>query len=100
MTVDAIFWGIALLWGAGLGLLYFGGLWLTLKMVLARRRSKQWLAASFALRLAVILCGFWVVLRTDLTTFCFTVAGFFVVRSVLLRVLGRESGGRYHAAHS
>ncbi|MCB2148079.1 MAG: ATP synthase subunit I [Deltaproteobacteria bacterium] len=100
MTVEAILLGSAcLLWGAFLGLFYFGGLWMTLKTTLGKPRPEYRLAASLIVRLAVALAGFWLVMRMELSLFFFTLAGFFLVRIVLTRVLGRGNGGRYHAAY-
>lgn len=91
---------LAFLWGAFLGLVYFGGLWLTLKRALGKRRFRRWLAASFVSRLTAVLAGFWLVLRMDPVAFFFTLAGFFLVRIVLIRFFGRENGVSRHAAHA
>jgi len=100
MTVDVTLCGLAFLWGAFLGLLYFGGLWLTLKTVLGRMRPLQWLAASAVVRLTVALAGFWMALRSGPAPLLCTLVGFFLVRVVLTRRLDRHSGGHHHAAHS
>ena len=91
---------LAFLWGAFLGLVYFGGLWLTLTHVLGKRCFRRWLAASFVCRLAAVLAGFWVVLPMDPVAFFCTLAGFFLVRMLLIRMLGRENGVPHHAAHA
>lgn len=90
---------LAFLWGTVLGLFYFGGLWLTLKTVLGKRRPGRWLAISVVARLAVVLSGFWIILRQGPTAFFLTLAGFFLVRIVLTRRLGPERKGFYHATH-
>ena len=101
MTVEAIGRGVVfIIWGACLGLFYFGGLWMTLKTALGRRRPQYRMVGSWMVRLAVVLAGFWLVLRMNLPLFFCTLAGFFIVRVVLIRVLGPENGGRYHATHS
>ncbi|BBO85812.1 ATP synthase subunit I [Desulfosarcina ovata] len=99
MKVDGTMWGLAFLWGAFLGLLYFGGLWLTVKTALDKRRPGRWLAISAIVRLATVLSGFWIVLRMDPAAFFFTLAGFFLVRIALTRILGPESKGPHHATH-
>ena len=101
MTIEAIWRGSAFLcWGAFLGVFYFGGLWITLKTSLGKRRVSYRLAVSFIVRLTAVLAGFWWVMRMDLHLFFCTFAGFFMARIVLTRVLGRENEGPYHATHS
>ena len=90
---------LAFLWGTFLGLFYFGGLWMTVKTVLGKRRPGRWLTISAVVRLTAVLYGFWIILRMDPATFFFTLAGFFLVRIVFTRTLGRESKGPYHATH-
>ena len=98
MSVNVTLWGLAFLWGAVLGLFYFGGLWLTLKMMHRKERPKRWLAFSYILRVAGALAGFWVVVQKDPGAFLFTFLAFFAVRIILTRVLGREGGETQHAA--
>lgn len=98
MSVDVTLWGLAFLWGAVLGLFYFGGLWLTLKMMKRKERPKRWLALSYILRVTGALVGFWVVVQKDPCAFLFTFLAFFAVRIILTRVLGREGGEKQHAA--
>lgn len=92
--------GLAFFWGAFLSLFHFGGLWLTLKTAAGKRRPVRWLAASFFIRLAAVLAGFGFVLRLNPTAFFCTLTGFFLLRFILTRVLGREHGGPRHAAHA
>lgn len=49
--------------GVVLGVLYFGGLWLTVRRVVEGRWSKTMLLMSFAVRAALILIGFYVILQ-------------------------------------
>jgi F1F0 ATPase subunit 2 len=100
MVVNVTFLILAFLWGAFLGLFYFGGLWLTLKTVFSKHRPQHWLAASFFARVAVALAGFWVLLRMDPVSFFCTLAGFFLVRIVLTRAIGHKNRGSRHAAHA
>jgi F1F0 ATPase subunit 2 len=98
MSVDVTLWGLAFLWGAVLGLFYFGGLWLTLKMMHRKKSPKRWLVFSYILRVTGALAGFWVVVQKDPGAFLFTFLAFFAVRIILTRVLGREGGEKQHAA--
>ncbi|MBW2707878.1 MAG: ATP synthase subunit I [Deltaproteobacteria bacterium] len=99
MTVDVTLWALAFLWGAALGLFYFGGLWLTLKTMVRERQPKRRLLISYAVRLTGALAGFWLVVRKDPVAFLFTLLAFFLIRIILTRILGRKNGGEHHAAH-
>ncbi|WP_319523259.1 ATP synthase subunit I [uncultured Desulfosarcina sp.] len=100
MHVNLPLFGLAFLWGTFLGLIYFGGLWLTVKTAPGKQRPVRWLAASFLARIAVALAGFWVALRMNPAALFLALAGFFLVRIVLTRVLGRKRKGIGHAAHA
>ncbi|BBO76329.1 hypothetical protein DSCW_37460 [Desulfosarcina widdelii] len=100
MDVNLTLFGLAFLWGAFLGLIYFGGLWLTLKTAPDKRRPVRWLAISFVARLTMAMSGFWIILRMNPAVFFCTLAGFFLVRIVLTRMLGRKIKGVGHAAHA
>lgn len=80
--------GAAAAWGALLGLFYFGGLWWTLKYLPGRSCPKTLLALSFVIRTALVLLGFWIVLRKEILPFLFTIVAFFLVRFLLVKRLG------------
>lgn len=50
-------------WAAGLGLgaMFFGGLWWTLRRCMASQRPALWFFASFLSRMSLILTGFYLV---------------------------------------
>jgi F1F0 ATPase subunit 2 len=100
MNIDMTLWGLAFLWGAVLGLFYFGGLWFTLKMMHQRERPKLWLAFSYMVRLAGALAGFWLVVQKDAMAFIFTLVAFFAIRIILTRTLKQKSDGKDHATQS
>ncbi len=52
-------WLTALTTGAGAGLAYFGGLWLTLRLALGRPRRRWLLAGSGLVRLALVALTFY-----------------------------------------
>ena len=53
--------GLALLAGVGLGLFYFGGLWLTVQQLLTIRRPVALLLVSYVGLIGATLLGFYVV---------------------------------------
>jgi len=47
--------------GAGLGAMFFGGLWWTLRKALTSQRAWLWIASSLLLRMGLTLLGFYFV---------------------------------------
>jgi F1F0 ATPase subunit 2 len=62
---EIVAWAAAALGGAALGLLYFAGLWVTLRRLPGHPHPALWVGGSFILRLAVSLTGFYVILGPD-----------------------------------
>ncbi|MFZ9639938.1 MAG: ATP synthase subunit I, partial [Hylemonella sp.] len=52
---EALLWSWPLVAGLGLGLLYFLGLWLTVRGLPGRAAAPLWWLVSLALRLALLL---------------------------------------------
>ncbi|MEO7877394.1 MAG: ATP synthase subunit I [Dokdonella sp.] len=55
---DVLTWGLAWLAGVGLGAMFFGGLWWTVRRGLLSAYPALWFLASAMLRTAVVLAGF------------------------------------------
>lgn len=87
---------IALTFGAGiiLGLIFYGGLWWTVRKGLSSAYAPLWFMGSFWLRLASALGGFYIVAQGDWKNLLACFAGFMLSR-VAVRLLTRE---RAHAA--
>lgn len=86
---DAVTWAGAPLAGAVLGLLFFGGLWWTIRKLPRMKRPGLWLVTSFVLRAAVVVVGFWAVMQGNPLRVLLAMAGFLAVRFILLRSIGR-----------
>lgn len=69
--------------GQGLGLFYFGGLWLTVRQLPTSRYPVPLLLVSFAGRTAVAVAGFYFVMGGSWERALACLAGFLVVRFVL-----------------
>lgn len=92
---DLLSWGLASIWGAGLGLFYFGGLWWTLRSLPGKPHPRARIGLSFVLRTLIALFGFWIVIQIDIKAFFFTIGTFFLTRLFLTRKLGViERNGR------
>jgi F1F0 ATPase subunit 2 len=88
IQTDFLSWSLASIWGAGLGLFYFGGLWWTLRSLPGRPHPRAWIGLSFVIRTLIALFGFWVIIQKDVYAFFFTIGAFFLTRLFLTRKLG------------
>lgn len=82
----------SLLIGLGIGLVYFGGLWLTMRAVPDAKRPRLLTAASFMGRLGVAVFGFYLISGGGWQRPAAAVAGFILIRLVLARRWGLEQG--------
>ena len=69
--------------GIGLGLLYFGGLWLTILRLTASQNPWHLMVGSWLLRLSIALVGFYFLLDRHWTYLLFGLAGFAIARLIL-----------------
>ena len=102
---DAIMIAGALFAGTGLGAVFFGGLWLTVRRTLSSPSLSLLLVCSFLFRAGIVLVGFKVVCGGDWRQLIACLLGFLVARLVIERLLsakhiikGPESPDAYHAS--
>jgi F1F0 ATPase subunit 2 len=69
--------------GAGLGAIFFGGLWWTVRRSLASPRPAVWLIGSLALRMSVALVGIYLVGHGHWERLVACLAGFIMARLLL-----------------
>lgn len=81
-------WVAAASTGAGLGIVYYGGLWLTLRAVLSNSLGTGWLTISRAARLGVVGIGFYGLAQEGVALACAALAGLLLARWYLIRRLG------------
>ncbi len=84
--------------GVGLGLFYFGGLWLTVKKIPRSSNPKQLLVWSAVGRLAPTLLALFFAVRIDPGFFVVMLPGFFAVRHVMTRRVAHISREQTDAA--
>lgn len=70
--------------GAGLGLLYFGGLWLTIRRLAGSRRPALLFGSSLAVRLSLTVVGFYFVMDGSWERALACLGGFLIARQVLI----------------
>ena len=86
-------WAAAAATGFGLGLVYFGGLWLAVRG-LDRGNAARFAAGRLA-RLALAAVVFYALLKTGGTTAAFAgLVGLLLARWYLVRRIGRTADGR------
>lgn len=65
------------------GFFYFGGLWLTLQKITGSAYPYLLVLLSFLMRAAVVMAGFYLLLRADWRYLLASLAGFIIARTVL-----------------
>jgi F1F0 ATPase subunit 2 len=74
--------------GSVLGLLFFVGLWYTVKQAMLSNRAHRWFILSFALRMTLLLAVFFFISKSaqwqDLAC---ALIGFVITRSIFIRML-------------
>ena len=72
--------------GALLGLIFFGGLWWTLRRALASKRAALWVGASLLFRMLTTSAGFVFVSAGDWRRLLSCLLGFLAARWLILRL--------------
>lgn len=76
----------ALLAGVLLGIIFFGGLWLTVRIGLRSKKTALIFTGSFIIRMAIILVGFYYVGVNDWQKMLVCLGGFLMARIVITRI--------------
>ena len=74
--------------GVLLGLLFFGGLWWTLRRAMSSTRPALWVGASLLLRMGCTAAGFVVVSAGDWQRMLACLLGFWAARWLVVRMSG------------
>jgi len=80
-TVNMI---IAFIAGLALGILFFGGLWLTVKKAVTSKIPTLWIFSSFFLRISITLVGFYFISSGNWQRLLICVAGFIIARTIVI----------------
>jgi len=82
---DALVLMLAWLAGGVLGVIFFGGLWLTVRKSLASAKPALWVFGSLLLRMGVTMVGFYFVAGGDWQRLLSCLVGFVMARQFLTR---------------
>jgi F1F0 ATPase subunit 2 len=94
---------LACIAGAGLGAMFFGGLWWTLRKAIPSQHPALWFGSSLLLRMGLTLLGFYFVSAGDWHRMLACLAGFAVSRAAITWLTRQRPGPTQeanHAAHS
>jgi len=77
---------LALVAGLLLGVIFFGGLWWTVRRGLFAGSPALWFLGSLLLRMGIVLAGFYFVGRGDWQRLLTCLLGFIIARFIVLRL--------------
>lgn len=97
MIPNVIWFVFALIAGAGLGLFYFGLLWVTVRRIPHARRPGLLVLASLLGRLAVVIAVFFFVMNGRWERLAACLLGFLIVRQVMVARIRPESSSGFPA---
>ncbi|MDQ2666694.1 MAG: ATP synthase subunit I [Gemmatimonadota bacterium] len=73
--------------GAGLGAVFFGGLWWTVRKAVSSRVPALWFAGSLIVRTGLVLSGLYFVSGGDWKRLVVCLVGFFAARMAMTRIV-------------
>lgn len=77
---DILYLILAFIAGTALGLIFFGGLWFTVRKAIGAKTPALWFFGSLFLRLAMVMIGFYFIVQGGLERLILSVIGFTVGR--------------------
>jgi F1F0 ATPase subunit 2 len=83
---------LAVLEGMALGMVFFGGLWWTVRRGAASPKAGLWFSASFLLRTMIAIGGFYLVGAGAWPRLVACLAGFLLGRLIIMRLTERGPG--------
>lgn len=89
---------VAFIAGIFAGFVFFGGLWLTVKRVVVDQQPALLMLASMIVRVVLVMSIFYLTSDGDLMRVFASLAGFIVVRFIMIRLLEprpERLGGQY-----
>jgi len=89
---EVLIWALASAAGAGLGAIFFGGLWWTVRKGLASKQPALWFFCSLLLRMSIVLAGFYFVGLGHWQRLLVCLLGFVLARFVVQYLAGSPVG--------
>ena len=83
---EILFFVLAWIAGLALGILFFGGLWLTVRKTIASKMPALWILGSFVLRIGITLIGFYYVTQGNWKRLFVCLFGFIAARYIIIQL--------------
>lgn len=83
MLNEMVFTILVFMAGLALGTFFFGGLWLTIKIMQITKMPSLVFLASFVLRIGIVLNGFYFIAATHWSNMLICLMGFIIARFVV-----------------
>lgn len=96
---DLLYTSSALIAGLILGLIFFGGLWLTVKKAVASKTPALWFLGSFLFRVSVTLLGFYYLSSSNWQRMLVCLVGFIAARFIVLYMTKSIDGLKKEVNH-
>ena len=77
---------LALVAGLLLGMIFFGGLWWTIRKGVFSKSPALWFLGSMLLRMGIVLVGFYFIGRGDWQRLVSSLFGFIIARFIVMRL--------------
>ena len=84
---DALTLALACAAGGGLGVLFFGGLWWTVRRAVSSPLPALWFAGSLLVRTVAVVIGLYLVSRGDWKRLAACLVGFLAARVAVMRIV-------------
>jgi F1F0 ATPase subunit 2 len=81
---NILFMILAFVAGIALGILFFGGLWFTVKKIVTAKIPALWLLGSFIIRFGVVLTGFYFISSGNWQRLVICLIGFVAARYIVI----------------
>jgi F1F0 ATPase subunit 2 len=91
MMIDPLTGFLVWTLGVVLGVLFFGGLWWTIRKSLVSQHPALWFVGSLFLRMSVTLYGFYWIADGDWLRLLLCLSGFVMTRYLINRIVGSAS---------
>lgn len=81
---DSIYMVLAFIAGTAIGILFFGGLWFTVKKLVTSKRPALWFLGSLLLRICITLIGFYYIANGNWQRMLVCLLGFIISRFIII----------------
>ncbi len=85
---EILTWSLAWTAGGGLGAIFYGGLWWTIRKGVSSAKPARWFLGSLLLRMSIALAGFYFVTGGQWERLMLCLLGFFMARVAVTGLTG------------